>query len=297
MVKKPLLLGFAGLLFVYSVNQSTIQKIDTMQDQSVQKVLSASNAQTLVVFDIDETLTFYPDYLMYYPSQWTSLLLTAGLANKDDAASLQQTLEAIDARKGAGYAEALVDSSVRLKDHEQLIEPDVLPGLVGAMQARATKVIALTAVSAGAFGVIPCMRTSRFESLLKLGINFSKAFQQEEIVFDKLKPCGSDYPMLYKGILFANENNSKGSVLGALLNHISWRPSKVVFFDDREGHLKSVEQEMEKRGIAFQGYWYSGAQKLPHPTFDGEVGRFQLSHLLEHDEYMLYKHAAEALAK
>jgi len=106
--------------------------------------------------------------------------------------------------------------------------------------------------------------------------------------------------MFYKGILLTNwinnESPEKGPVLGAFLDKIAWQPSKVLFFDDSKYNIESVAQEMTKRGINYQGYWYHAEAKLPRPKLNQETALIRLNHLLENDEY-LTDAEAEAIAQ
>ncbi len=273
---------------------SKIEDIDTLSDPRVLDTFRTADEDTLVVFDIDGTLTDDPDggrclhHYFWKPED----------ATKEDVAFIAEAkarYEEYKKAKGVGVVDDLRESSGLLKGNDLLIEPGTTDRLIRALQKRGVRVIAETAMPAGVFGVIPSTRILRFEKLQKVGIDFSSAFPQEQIVFDRLNSELGDYPMFYKGILLTNGKNDKGPVLGEFLDRIGWRPSKVLFFDDRRTHVESVGLEMGKRRIPYQGYWYRAAEKLPLAKFDRGIGQVQLQYILEHDEFLTAEEAAAIL--
>ena len=63
-----------------------------------------------------------------------------------------------------------------------------------------------------------------------------------------------------KGILFVggengefNQRTNKGEVLDAFLEWVHWTPKAIVFFDDELSNLTSVQEELTKKGIPFEG--------------------------------------------
>lgn len=66
------------------------------------------------------------------------------------------------------------------------------------------------------------------------------------------------------GVLFVNGTAvSKGDAFLSFLEKSGFSPSKVIFVDDREDNLKSLEAAIQKldRSIEYQGFHYLGAQK------------------------------------
>ena len=285
-IKKSLQISIPSLLVSFSIGV-TIKEIGTIQQ--AQEELHKADNQTLVVFDIDGTLTEdFNSWLLF------QLYEPEALA-QEDATFIRQArtkFEIYRNEKGAENIDELTTASSLLKSKAQLIEPSLTIALINDLQLRGVRVIALTALPAGTFGTIPCGRTWRFETLQKLGINFSSAFAQRQIIFNTLKPQNGGYPMFYNGILFANLLNDKGSVLGEFFNQAAWCPSKVLFFDDLKKNIESVEQKMCEIGIPYQGYWYRAAERLPNPKFDREIAQGQLQHLLRNDEYLCVDEAA-----
>jgi hypothetical protein len=240
----------------------------------------------MVVFDIDGTLidNFGLGLFILYDLQ--------RVPEKDRAfmTEARSELSAYAKKIGIDRRRDMTNSFFMLKGEEELVEPAVLP-LIKRLQAKGSKVIALTACPAGSFGSVSCGETLRYSKLLSVGIDFRSSFLQEQIVFDTLNAYNGTYPMFYKGILLANWNNEKGAVLGAFFDRIGWHPKKVIFFDDTKRHLESVSEEMDRRGIVFQGYWYRAAEHYALPTFDRAIAEVQLDYLIHHDMLLT---AAEA---
>lgn len=150
------------------------------------------------------------------------------------------------------------------------VEP-ITAQVIKEMQERGIKVMALTRgtnpiipiqYKTGKHGIIESAQDWRYAKLLLIGIDFSTSFPVGKIVFQQLPILrGKTHPMFYKGILFS-AGNDKGVVLGTFLDYIQWKPSKIVFFDDKKEHLDTVGTEMKKRNIPYQGYWYHGATIL-----------------------------------
>ena len=60
------------------------------------------------------------------------------------------------------------------------------------------------------------------------------------------------------GIIFCEGGiNDKGVVLFRILELAGFKPKKIVFVDDKYGHLVSLEQECVERNIPFVGIRYS----------------------------------------
>jgi len=73
------------------------------------------------------------------------------------------------------------------------------------------------------------------------------------------------------------------------------KPKKVIFLDDKESQVKSVQEEMEKRGIIFKGFVYRAIDTLPPKDFDQKILDYQLKYFKEHDEIISDKEAREAV--
>jgi len=238
----------------------------------VRSVFQQADQDTLVIFDVDDTLIVSQD-------------LTSRSAFLE---SIEGWLYRI--YYWFGYApertkeyENKLFHAVFAKAKFQLIEPDI-KDYITELQKRSVKVIACTAMSPGKLVMIEKSEEWRYQHLAELGIDFSSSFKREPIVFDNLQKQKGSYPMYYKGILCAS-HNPKGIVIGAFLDRIDWTPKKIIFFDDSADFIRSVRDEMKKRNIPCECYQYLGARHMPG-IVDRRVARLQLKRLIEHAEWL-----------
>lgn len=86
----------------------------------------------------------------------------------------------------------------------------------------------------------------RHAELSRVGIDFSLSFPDvAEIVFtDFNAPVLGSYPLFKNGILLTNDND-KGEVLVRFLKILAWKPTLIVFVDDRIEHLLAVARALQ----------------------------------------------------
>ncbi len=63
-----------------------------------------------------------------------------------------------------------------------------------------------------------------------------------------------------EGILYCG-NNDKGEALTTLLKHLNLKPAKIIFIDDKEKHVTSVERAAKSLNIPFIGLRYTYLDK------------------------------------
>lgn len=69
-------------------------------------------------------------------------------------------------------------------------------------------------------------------------------------------------PYVYsQGVIFATIKNRKGDALVNFLNHINFKPKKIIFIDDKLSHVTDVVEATKKEGIKTVGIRYSAADK------------------------------------
>lgn len=250
---------------------NNIQQIDSFTQAA--DALNAADKNTLVLFDVDDTL-IEPASMLFRPQT---------IENEAYRPWIKELVTTVYVSSNKPEAENYYGSIWKVQEALLLIEPEIVKTIV-TMQNRGVTVMALTALRTGAYFTIPSLPEWRFNQLKDLGINFSRA-NFPDMVFNEL-PKGDDgnYPVLYHGIL-CTSTSSKGAVLGAFLDRTNWKPDLVIFLDDSMKRVEQVAAEMRKRGIPFQGYQYMGAEFLPG-ELDKEVAEFQLKYLVEHEEWL-----------
>ncbi len=255
--------------------QAEISQIRSFQE--AEAILATTDKNTLVLFDVDETLIYWADKIQYpkFKSQWQDMKKMAW--------------------ERAGDRQTLLRSKIFLKCKKVLIEPFVAD-IIRQLQDREVKVLALTKMESGNYGIIPLMEEWRYQELRDLGITF-KSWSDHRMEFSQCVTRENNYPVFYKGILVTNRHE-KGEVLGAFLDTIfereGYKPDRVMLFEDQIGNLQSVEQELASRGIAFEGYHYLGP--YPDAEFDPIIAQYQLDYLHDHEEWLTDEEAAQHLA-
>lgn len=164
-------------------------------------------------------------------------------------------------------------SLMTISSKPQLID-ERTPQFIDQIIQRGIPAIALTANLTGKLGTIQKMEQWRVEGLRQLGIDFSRATpSKSSFVFDNLASYRGNYSTYFDGVLFVNGTTvSKGDAFLAFLEKSGFSPDKVVFVDDREDNLKSLEAAIQKldQSIEYQGFHYLGAQRYPSEMISAE---------------------------
>ncbi|MFH0898372.1 MAG: DUF2608 domain-containing protein [bacterium] len=254
--------------------------------QKIKKELDRADHDTLVIFDVDDTLT----YNVNVPFQPWFLKTDAG---KKFYAQLEKHSQS---KKDPRDYEKHILGNRLLKFTNQPLESNIVE-IIRKLQNRGIKVIALTHANTGSLGrtIIPSLPKWRYEKLRDVGIDFSSSFEQQEIPLTNLTSQANRHPLFYRGIVMTDDF-PKGEVLAEFLDVTKLEPKKVIFIDDRIHYVQSVHNEMQKRGIDFKGYVYRAIDALPQ-VFDQKILDYQLKHLKEHDEFISDEQVKLALSR
>jgi hypothetical protein len=148
------------------------------------------------------------------------------------------------------------------------------PEFLDQIIQKGVPAIALTANLTGSLGPVQKMEQWRVDGLRRLGIDFSRTAPcQTTLVFDDLSSYRGNYSTYLNGILFVNGTAvSKGEAFLSYLEKSGFFPNKVIFIDDREDNLKSLEAAIQKldRPIEYLGLHYLGAQNYPSKIISEE---------------------------
>ncbi|PKN03250.1 hypothetical protein CVU75_03165 [Candidatus Dependentiae bacterium HGW-Dependentiae-1] len=273
-----LLLSATLLLPACSWFSSDVHKIDTITQ--AEQELSRATPNTLIIFDIDQTLANPTEQLfnLLYLSVSDFALadhpfIKKLIANNPDLKA---------ARKGFNHQPTFV-GALFTKSSFIPVEQKTIT-LAKDAQARGAKVIALSSVNTGELGSIPSMQQWRVKNLHQIGLDFSASFPQQELTFTQLPPEYGTPPAFYQGVLCASRN-PKGKVLVAFLEKINWKPANILFFDDSKEQCESVIHEMKKLGIPTISYWYRAAY-LAKIKLDQKLIQQQMDHWATHKEFL-----------
>lgn len=184
-------------------------------------------------------------------------------------------------------------SIILLEGKSELINPKIL-NILNDLKNRQIKVIALTAVKSGPYGLIPHMENWRLNQLNALGISFHDAFP--DCFPFIIEACqGQKNPAVFKnGILFSG-NYPKGEVLKAFLDKVDFVPSKVVFVDDHMDFIQTVESACAKDHILSVSFHYTEAINTSK-GFDKELAQFQWDYLVKYEKWLSDEEARDLMS-
>ncbi|MFH0898317.1 MAG: DUF2608 domain-containing protein [bacterium] len=251
-----------------------LKKIDTYIE--VQKVFDACDKNTLVTFDVDDTLITAVDVMANLEIPlWFKI---RAIARYPEILTNKTKLE-------------FLISMIFQQARRFVFDPDIVR-LIHQIQQQESMVIALTSMESGNYGVIKSMPEWRASMLKSLGIEPSKAL--DDVILTVFPLYRGQHPCLYKGILCANQV-AKGEVLGAFLDHYHLKPLQIISFDDDASALNSITNACAQRKIAFTGYQMLGGRKL-YGQWDTKRALLQLDFLMQHNRWLSDKEADVILA-
>lgn len=252
---------------------STIHSIDEIKSSLV------IDKDTLVIFDIDEVLISSEDIILrdkgskYIPQKWNSF----SRSQKDEILGIMFS-----------------------KTDYILVDP-LIPDFIQDLKENGIKTLALTNNYCGKLGSIAHNEDRIKKRLLEKKINFRDVFPNVQTMsFDELVDPDETPPLFKEGILYVSSfqkkaNGGKGPLLGIFLDKMKWTPKKVIFFDDEMENLISVQDELEKRNIPYEGFHFKGAEKIQ--AFDERILALKYFYLSQKMSWLTNKEAIEILSK
>lgn len=197
-----------------------------VESNNLQDIYKYVDKNTAVIFDIDNTIVEASiDFDSWIPYRINELV-KKGLDKKDSTVNTLNTyyvLQQFVDLKPIGNSKKIISDLQRKKI------------TVFALTNRSIPVLKRTLEQMKAIG-INFLATSPSKKDINLAITHSAKFS--------------------KGIVFS-ASNDKGQMLFTFLDAIKYKPSKVVFVDDKLKNVKSVEKEVENHGIPYVGIRFS----------------------------------------
>lgn len=251
-----------------------------VKTNQIKEIMKEVDDHTLVVWDVDGVLLIGKDRIFH------SQNIHSGLN--------EQYVNDIADKYGLTFAQRHKLTSQLLKQRSIQLVDNELPGIIEDLKTRNIKTIALTQFAVGPFGIISRVEDWRIGELSQLGIKFDSAFKGlNKIELQDLGKLNVYHPLYKQGILFCNRHD-KGSVLGAFLDVIEWKPNKIVFIDDKKESLEAVEVELKRRNIDFIGLYYTVALDFPS-EIDDRVVKLQFEYAMQHGIWLNDQMALEKL--
>lgn len=266
---------FLALLLMASTVSATIVKTDTFLPFFLE--CESFTEKSLVVLDVDRVLIEPRDAIMRFPNQRLLWELHHKYANR---LSPQEMADR--------------SSIVSLQESSVLVDPLAII-FINYLKSKKVPVIALTATGVTGFGRIASIPDWRVRDLERFGISFATSFQEfSPFILTELNTRGPS-PVFKSGCLFTGGYN-KGDVLEAFLDIVDFLPDKVLFADDLQLNLVSVETSLNEMGIQdVRAFQYLGADKIPN-TIDPKIADFQIKTLMHEKQWLSDEQAKEKLS-
>lgn len=223
---------WAGVLFSSLVSVQSFAL--TREIKSFNEALPYIDQDTLLVFDVDNTLITPTTAIG--SDQWFYCLYDVYGKKPLENRGLDKKLMDFWNQ---------VQSKIQVRPVEKLG-----PEFVRQQQAQGIKMMALTARTSDILSVT-------IQQLASIGVHLEKNTIFSGVMKLSKKLLGTaDTAFFNHGVLSVGESNSKGSVFTQFLKKLKFTPKKVVYIDDREKHVKTMEAELGKMKIPYFGFRY-----------------------------------------
>lgn len=246
-VKRKLYLTILMMTLVAFSCHAEIKQVNNMKE--VFEYFIDANSKTLAIFDVDMVLVQPSD-----PAFQMANMKRFGAISK-------RIMKEVPIEKQIMFLSLMTISS------DPVLIDDSSPQFIKQIILKGIPAMALTANLTGSFGTIRNMEQWRVNSLRCLGVDFSEsAPYKAPLVFNELASYRGYYSNYLHGILFVNGTVvSKGDAFLAFIEKTKLSPDRIIFIDDREDNLKSLEAAIQKldKPIEYHGLHYIGAQKYP----------------------------------
>lgn len=236
-----------------------------------QEYFEASNQDTLILCDIDSTLTTPSN--PYFQRQ--AIQLHNKIYQKYIAHFNKHQL-------------CIFLHLITLQSPSQLLEKE-WPIIIQKTQQRGIRILGFTASKMTAIGT----KVNRFSSwrhgeLLRLGIDFSMGFPGTQL-FHNLDDFDEEHPGIENGIVYTGQKIKKGDVLEAIFNTLKWVPKKIIVIDDKIDNIKSCIDVLKHKlpNIQFIGIHYKGVDKLPKTATRPDIFEKRISVLTEQTKQII----------
>lgn len=262
-----------ALSFLFCVDLSAII-IEAPNLNIIEKETKQLDGDALVVFDVDYTL-IVPSDLILAPC---------------GEVRFQEFMKQLRSLQEEGE---ILGSKILLESQVSLIDKKIL-NILSMLKQKNIKTIALTAMPIGKFGLIQNAEEWRVKQLDSLGINFAWSFPSIDSIslsgFEEKK----SQPVFKHGVL-ASTKYPKGQVLVEFLKQIQWKPSRIIFVDDRMEYIESVEKELSREQIPVVSFHYTSATDQSF-QLDKKVAEFQLDYLMQNGKWLSDEEAKKILS-
>lgn len=225
-----------------------IREITKMKD-----ILAEVQADTLLVFDLDNTL--HEPAQSLGSDQWYTYMVKENVkSGMPESAAIDKAIK--------------LWNEVQLQTKVKTLEGDT-PKIISDLQKKGVRIFGLTARPAE-------LVDSSLKQLKTLNIDLSKTSKLK----DGVQIPAEDVVTVKSGVVFVGPKNNKGKVLKSLLESEKAKVTKVVMVDDKEKHVKNIEASLAELKVPYVGFRY-GAADPQVKGFDPKVAQKQLDSFLK----------------
>lgn len=191
----------------------------------VQNIFASCDKNTLITFDVDDTIITTKDFIARDPNTIPWLFKLRALLKYPEIARSEKLRWVY---------------SIMFQNTERFVlDQNIVPS-IKQLQDKGVPIIALTFMPSGTVGITPHMPEWRANMLKSFGIDFSGTFG--DTCFTSLPQDNGDYPCLYKGILCTNQVK-KGTTLGAFLDYHKPNIDRIISLDSIMQHGRWITDQ------------------------------------------------------
>ena len=261
------------LLMVMLTNMIVFAQITTISNlAALEPTLQNAGLNTLVIFDVDHVLIMPTDEYSLNRNPYRK--------------QLWQELKTRYSEEKARYLRSIAISSAKWR----LVDPYVL-NILYYLNTKNIHTIALTSLTTGKLGVIEKMEDLRIKELQSVGIDFSKLTPfNGELSITELKSIHGT-PMLKSGIILTAEVD-KAKVLEYILCSKNYYPKTIIFIDDQQNNLESLEKLCSKLRIKFHGFHYTAVSSMTIFAIEEQLEKLRFQILEKEHRWLSYRELA-----
>lgn len=231
-------------------------KLDIFTTESIRDILSYVSSDSLVLFDIDNTLIRSIDILG--TEEWERFLF-------------QKYLD-----KGLSEKEAQILANKFWRAIQPFIEVELVESaILEVLSFLRRQQIPYFGLTARSVGLEELTHSQLYKASLPMPFmhyDLPKWNHHIEV------PCG-----FHEGILFCGDNH-KGSVFHHFFHHLPSKPNKIIFIDDKPHHVRQLAETAKELGKDYIGFHYLKS-KLRSPNLQKHFEPLMNLHI---DEIELY---------
>lgn len=164
--------------------------------------------------------------------------------------------------------------SVVLKNRKaRFVNNDILT-IFALLKEKNIPAMGLTKLPTGKFGIIEDMIKWRGQELTLLKVNLQELSPLNDEIIIKDFNAGYGDPILKDGIIYTAEYD-KGAVLEYVLQKTNYSPKSIIFIDDIEENLLSLQEICSKLKINYQGFEFMGSAIVPEPDLNEQLEKIR----------------------